>query len=230
MYGRGFFYAGLAILDVTGIPGVIRGFVAATTKGMVKAGLKKGAVEGTKDLTKLELTGSALKALEEVPAVAPARRAMDGAKPQGLLRNEEMLTPLQREEIAATARRLGISEDDLVIQRIRGSYYSDEFDVIIVGNNIYPLPGATGGGMGVANRLSPGAAIAHENGHLVTTRARTAYPGGSIQDEIQASIVGSRTPGLTSLERYQLLRMGMEDAKANELTIQQVRDLLRQAK
>ncbi len=171
--------------------------------------------------------GEAAAAARAAEGAAPGVRGMSGANPQRLLRNEEMLTPLQREEVAATARRLGISEEDYVIQRIQGSYYSDQYNVIIVGNNIYPLPGAAGGGPGVANRLTLGGAMAHENGHLVTTRAGTAFTGGSIQDEIQASIVGSRTPGLTSLERYQLLRMALEDARANGLTIQDVRALLR---
>jgi hypothetical protein len=60
---------------------------------------------------------------------------------------------------------------------------------------------------------------------MITTRAGTDFAAGTLLDEFQASIVGRTLPGLTSTERFQLLRDGVERARAAGAI---PRDLLRQ--
>src|SRR4051812_2362899 len=45
-------------------------------------------------------------------------------------------------------------------------------------------------------------------------RLGTRFPGGTLLDEFQASLVGRTLPGLSSTERFQLLRDAVERARA----------------
>ena len=72
--------------------------------------------------------------------------------------------------------------------------------------------------------MTPRAVVAHEAGHMITTRVGISFEPGSLADEIGASLTGRQLPGLTGVERYQLLRDAAERA-ANQGTT--VRDVLR---
>jgi hypothetical protein len=134
-----------------------------------------------------------------------------GAGSRGI-RNAKPLTPAQQDELMQAVRNLGLDPSDFLITRTP-SVYSDQFDVVLLGPNAFPAAeGATA--RSVFGRLTPRAVIAHEAGHMITTRAGTAFPGGTVLDEVQASIVGRTLPGLSSMERFQLLRDAVERAKA----------------
>lgn len=72
---------------------------------------------------------------------------------------------------------------------------------------------ASGKGRSVLNRLTPRAVVAHEAGHMLTDRAGKGFAGGSLLDEVQASLIGRNLPGLNKVERYQLLRDAAERAR-----------------
>lgn len=48
---------------------------------------------------------------------------------------------------------------------------------------------------------------------MISTRGGTAFKGGSLFDEVGASLTGRNLPGLNNVERYQLLRDAAERAK-----------------
>jgi hypothetical protein len=90
----------------------------------------------------------------------------------------------------------------------------DSFNLIGFGRDVFPASELVQPTGSVLERLTPRATLAHEAGHLITTRAGTAFEGGSLLDEFQASIVGRTLPGLNSVERYQLLRDAVERSYA----------------
>ncbi len=83
-----------------------------------------------------------------------------------------------------------------------------------MGSDVFPAAAQARTGGTVFERMTPRAVLAHEGGHQITTRAGTAFEGGSVLDEVQASLVGRELPGLSSMERYQLLRDAAERANA----------------
>lgn len=128
------------------------------------------------------------------------------------IRNIAPLTPAQKDELMQAVRDLGLDPSDVQITRTP-CLYSDLFDIILLGPNAFPAAeGATG--RSVFGRLTPRAVVAHEAGHMITTRTGTAFPGGTVLDECQASLVGRTLPGLTSTERFQLSRDAVERARA----------------
>ena len=158
----------------------------------------------------------AARANAEPRPTAP-KRALGGG-----VRNSEPLTELQIQDLRTAAGQLGLGPED--IRFLNGpSIYSDLDGRIWIGPNI--LPSSTATGATVFERMTARAAIAHERGHLVTSRAGTALEGGSVLDEIQASLVGRQSRGLSNVERYQLLRGAAEDARKAGLSL---RDLIPQ--
>lgn len=126
-------------------------------------------------------------------------------------RNIEPLTEVQTRQIELAVQDLGLEPSAVVITR-SPSAYLESFDIIKMGPNSFP---ATSGPTtrSVFERLTPRAVLAHEAGHMITTRAGTDFPAGTMLDEFQASLVGRMLPGLGPVERFQLLRDAAERAK-----------------
>ncbi|MEN9849217.1 MAG: hypothetical protein RL368_1957, partial [Pseudomonadota bacterium] len=139
-------------------------------------------------------------------------------------RNEEILTAAQEVQLHTHIKELGLNSDDFVISTHMSSY-SDFLDVTFLGPNMFPA--TTRSATTVFETLTPRAAVAHEAGHMITTRAGTAFEPGSLFDEVGASLTGRSLPGLNSVERYQLLRDAAERAR-NEG--QRLRDVLSEMK
>ncbi|GIW80231.1 MAG: hypothetical protein KatS3mg105_2038 [Gemmatales bacterium] len=140
-----------------------------------------------------------------------------------VVRNADPLTDAQIAELRTMAGQLGLRPDD--IQFVRGpSAYLDLADKVLIGPNVYPSA-AGSSSRSVLGRLTPRAVIAHEGGHLLTSRAGKALQGGSLLDEVQASLVARQMRGLSNVEGYQLLRDAVERARSQG---QRVRDLLPQ--
>jgi hypothetical protein len=102
-------------------------------------------------------------------------------------------------------------------------------DKIIAGPNLLPLGGdPVLGTRPVFDRLSVRAALAHENGHMLAARNGIAFPGGTVMEEFQASVLAARnTPGLTPVERFQLIRNAIEEARSQGADWRQLRSQLR---
>jgi hypothetical protein len=87
------------------------------------------------------------------------------------------------------------------------------------------LPISTGGPAAttsVLNRITPRAIIAHEAGHMIADRARKGLPGGSLLDEVQASLIARQLPGLSRIEKKQLLRDAVERARENGTSLREL--------
>jgi hypothetical protein len=119
-------------------------------------------------------------------------------------RNTEPLTAEQKAAVLKDAKSLGINPDDLLFrQGTAGTVYSDMMDKVVVGPNVLPKGGEP------------------------VLGTRSAAEAGSALDEFQASIVGRRLPGLTSTERFQLMRDAVERARSLGAN---ARDLVNQLK
>ena len=138
-------------------------------------------------------------------------------------RNADLLTTSQIDQLRRAAGQVGLGPND--IRFYSGpSIYSDLEDKVWIGPNILPYSrDAQRLGTSALDRFSARAAIAHEAGHLRTTRAGTALEPGSLLDEIQASMVGRTLPGLNKVERFSLLRDAAEKARNSGNSL---RDLL----
>jgi RHS repeat-associated protein len=126
-------------------------------------------------------------------------------------RNQVPLTAEQKAQVLKHAEELGLDPDDIQFSSTQ-SYYSEEFDFLAVGPDAFPSAAGSRAGGTVLERMTPRSVVAHEAGHMLTTRAGTSFPGGSLMDEVQASLVGRELPGLNRVERYQLLRDAAERA------------------
>jgi len=116
-------------------------------------------------------------------------------------------------------RELGLDAKDVHISFSPSAYkkFSD-FDYIQIGPNAVPLQSLARTG-NMFERLSLRSAIAHEGGHLITTRAGRGFAPGSFKDEIIATIAGRQLPSLNSLERYQMLRYSVELAREGKINL-----------
>jgi hypothetical protein len=124
------------------------------------------------------------------------------------VRNTEPLTAEQIEQVYQSVDALGLDRSDVLISS-GPSLYSDMMDKILIGPDAFP--GAVSDGSALS-QLSPASVIAHEAGHMITTRAGTAFEGGSIEDEVQATMVGRGLPGLSQAEQDLLLQHAQETA------------------
>jgi hypothetical protein len=168
-----------------------------------------------------DVTGSELFA-------APGK-GLTGTGARGV-RNTIALTVEQHGEVLQAARSIGISPDDIrFFSGTQGSNYSDMMDKILVGPNIFPQGGnPVLGTRSVFDRLSVRTALAHEGGHMMAARGGIDFPGGTVMQEFQANVLAARhTPGLTSLERYQLLRNAIEEARFQGVDWRTLRPQLR---
>ena len=139
-------------------------------------------------------------------------------------RNTLELTDEQQIQIYQHIDELGLNRDDFLISS-HMSAYSDNWDKVFLGPNVFPASTRTTNT--VFETMTPRAVVAHEAGHMITTRNGTAFEPGSLFDEVGASLTGRELPGLTNVERYQLLRDAAERAR-NEG--QNLRDVLPQIK
>jgi hypothetical protein len=147
------------------------------------------------------------------------------------VRNTLDLTEAQIAELRTFAGQLKIGPDEL--EFVNGvSRYVESFDGIGVideiwlGPNVFPVPASERIGRSVFERLTPRAVIAHEKGHMLTSRAGTAFEEGTLLDEVQASLVGRQLPGLSKMERYQLLRDAAERARLEGEALRELLQLL----
>lgn len=101
------------------------------------------------------------------------------------------------------------------------SSYSDMLDKVFLGSNMFQASNRTT--RSVLETMTPRAAIAHEAGHLITTRNGTAFAPQTLYDEVLASLTGRKLPGLNNTEKYQLLRDAAERAKIEG---QRLRDII----
>ena len=149
---------------------------------------------------------------ESLPNAASTAR---GVASEGI-RNQIPLTSQQQSMLTEAWQSLGQNTGDLEFwSGTRGSLYSDLMDKVVVGPNILPNPAMAETAL---ERLTVNAALAHEAGHMITSRAGLAFEGASVLDEFQASIVGRQISGLTSVECYQLLRAAVEKCKRQDRT------------
>jgi hypothetical protein len=141
-------------------------------------------------------------------------------------RADELLTAAQREQLLRHIDELGLNRADFGFWNNGISGYDDVFfQKVMLGRNAFPAAEADrlgmlayrtaqgGNGRSVYETMTARAVVAHEAGHLVSTREGFAFTSGTWQDEALASLVGRQLPGLTPLERYQLLRDAAEVAR-----------------
>lgn len=147
------------------------------------------------------------------------------------VRNRVPLTDAERAYVLATARRIGIPAEDIrFFSGSQGSIYSDLMDKIVVGADVLPCAETPGPGVrSVYDRLTTGAVLAHEYGHLLAARHGVSFAGGSLIEEFQASVLAARhTPGLMPFERVQLLRDALERARDAGVDYRTLRAQLRE--
>ena len=140
------------------------------------------------------------------------------------VRNTELLTPTQEQQLYQHVAELGLNPDDFLVST-HVSAYSDNWDKVFLGPNMFRATEGTGMVNSVFESMTPRAAVAHEAGHMITTRAGLDFEAGSLFDEVNASLTGRNLPGLNGVERYQLLRDAAERAR---LEGQKLRDVLDQ--
>lgn len=107
----------------------------------------------------------------------------------------------QEAQLYTHVDELGLNPEDFRVSS-HFSGYSDNWDLVFLGPNTFP--GRLRTTSGVFETMTPRAVVAHEAGHLITTRAGTAFESGSLFDEVGASLTGRQLPGLSNVERYQL--------------------------
>jgi hypothetical protein len=184
--------AGFALLP--GVGRLARGEVAALERFAVSG------AEGIAERSALRVGDGATSAEGLRFSVGPTEIAR---------RNYEPLTELQQQKVLDYAGRLGLPEEKITFWS-GPTAYSPMTDTVWVGPNAFP--GAPSevrqSGMGVVDRLSMEATLAHEVvGHRNTALIGRDFPDGSLMDEVQASYrAAALAPELTSTERYQLLR------------------------
>ena len=160
-----------------------------------------------------------LKAEQNVLAGVPdTADILRGIGARGV-RNESALTAGQEAQLYRHVDELGLDPADFRISS-HFSGYSDNFDVVFLGPNTFPAELRTT--TGVFESMSPRAVVAHEAGHLITTRAGTAFEAGSLYDEVGASLTGRQLPGLNNVERYQLLRDAVERSQLEGRSLRDV--------
>jgi hypothetical protein len=129
------------------------------------------------------------------------------------VRYQGPLTSDQQAQILRHIDEMGLDRSDFLIHS-RVSAYSDMVDKVFLGPNVFPAPEEARLGGTVFERLTARSVIAHEAGHMIATRTGAALEAGSLMDEVQASMIGRELPGLSDLEKYQLLRDAEERARA----------------
>jgi hypothetical protein len=140
------------------------------------------------------------------------------------VRNSTVLTPAQEAQLYDHIAELGLSPEDFLISS-HVSAYSDTWDKVFLGPNMFPAEESAGTVNSVFESMTPRAAVAHEAGHMLTTRAGMDFEAGSLFDEVNASLTGRDLPGLSNMERYQLLRDAVE---RSHLEGRNLRDVLNQ--
>lgn len=154
-------------------------------------------------------------------------------------RNSAPLTATQILEIKAYAQQLRIPSAMLFISDNMNTNYGNMFgqEMIYIGTDVYPLPNPPQAGREANSRLTMKSAIAHEwIGHRLANQAGRGFDRGTPDqpndygialDEAQASIRAAfLAPGLSRLERYTLLRDGINRLINQQLKIRQVKHLL----
>jgi hypothetical protein len=136
------------------------------------------------------------------------------------IRNTEILTDAQQAQVYKHIEELGLDPDDFLISSHMSSY-SDQWDKAFLGPDMFPAMTRTS--RSVLETMTTRATIAHEAGHVITTRAGTAFEAGTLYDEVLASLTARNLPGLNKIEKYQLLRDAAERAKIEG---QKLRDII----
>jgi hypothetical protein len=110
-----------------------------------------------------------------------------------------------------------------------GTAYGNVFDLVVVGPNVKPRPGA---GATAHERLSIESVLAHEIvGHRGAELAGKGFwrdnPRAIALDEAQASIrAAMHAPGLSGAERFSLLRDGVESLHSQGFRVRDARGQL----
>lgn len=180
-------------------------------------------------VAKTQAAASPRVAVRQSAANKPCQRhqrlSSDGSRGA---RNRGPLAEQQIDEIKDYARTLKLEiGKDIVLGRtlrqglgerdVARTGYSDLYDAVLVYPNVAPSPGYKRQPKdSVIRRMTIRATLAHEVvGHLHTSRAGKAHDSGGYKDEIQASVRAAYlAPGLSSAERFQLLRDAAERLQA----------------
>ena len=161
-----------------------------------------------------------LKQLSTLPKNS-GHKFSDGLGGSRSLRNEVELTADQQKQLYQHVDELGLDADDFLISSHMSSY-SPMVDKVFLGPNTFPLANGGGGVGTVFGRLSPRSVVAHEAGHMIADRAGKGFAGGSLLDEVQASLLGRSLRGLNRIERYQLLRDAAERARKEGVKLRSI--------
>jgi hypothetical protein len=139
-------------------------------------------------------------------------------------RNEGTLTDEQIKEAKDFAISLGMPEDRIYYNEYDCTAYGMNFDLLRIGTDVYPNNNRSN----IPNsNISMKGAIAHE----VVGHREAALKGltqeNDILEESQASIRAARfTPGLSKIERADLIRDGLMRLKNNGYKLKEVKNLL----
>jgi large repetitive protein len=186
---------------------------AAAKAPLLRAGRMVGALDDVAD-SRLSFRG--IEAAERQAALGASNLREIGSRG---VRNAEVLNASQVEQLYQHVDQLGLNRDDFLISS-HISAYSENWDKVLLGPNAFPGSGRTT--RGVFETMTPRAVVAHEAGHMITTRSGTAFEAGSLFDEVGASLTGRKLPGLNSTERYQLLRDAAERARIENRSLREV--------
>jgi hypothetical protein len=139
-------------------------------------------------------------------------------------RNEGTLTDEQIKEAKDFAISLGMPEDRIYYNEYDCTAYGMNFDLLRIGTDVYPNNNRSN----IPNsNISMKGAIAHEVvGHREAV-LKGLTQENDILEESQASIRASRfTPGLSKIERGDLIRDGLMRLKNNGYKLKKVKNLL----
>ena len=112
----------------------------------------------------------------------------------------EELTLEQIQEVYGYVEGFEQNPSDYLIAR-GPSLYSDMMDKVLIGPDAFPAAIPDGS---IMSQLSARAAVAHETGHLISSRMGVAFAAGSSEDEAFASFIAKYLHGLTPEERNRL--------------------------
>ena len=216
--------------DIVGFAGAVN---ATTTEELVEAGEHLASA-----VAKIGVDAVMTLLTKKVADKIQAETQISKVENQG--RNTDPLTPAQMDEVRGYANELDIPKDSLSFTD-GNTYYGNMFghEIVKVGPDVAPLNKPTVSGKTANSRISIKGSLAHEwIGHGGGKRAGKNFktnisgttrtdPRMNALEECQASIRAARfAPDLTPVERYTLLRDGINRLRSQGIRIREVRHLL----
>jgi hypothetical protein len=175
-----------------------------------------GGVTGGATGVAFKAVGGAISSfLGKIPGEVTGATSDDVVKTMGgSVRNTLPLTAEQEQAVRQAWAELGQDPAELTFFKGNGSGYNPGYDKVGIAPDIWPAtaPDVIEGVNSAQAALTLKAALAHEAGHMISTRAGFAFAAQTVEDEVLASLVGRTLPTLTSAERQQLLEDALERA------------------